>query len=224
MGGKKGKRLYCVKDLEEYLGFDRTQENSDGERKTSDGYKTETILYCRVSSVAQKEDLQKQIQELKDAYPHHTSVISDVASGLNFKRKGLQRLLDATLRGMVQEVVVLHKDRLCRYGIELMESLFDKTGTRFVVHSQSSNGENSTQELAEDLLAITNVFVARNNGRRSAENRRQRAASNNHFGNTRPSDPRRDESSETASVSESTTAQEAQRMVRRGPVDVQPVR
>ena len=67
-----------------------------------------------------KEDLQRQIQDLQEAYPQHI-VLSDVGSGLNLKRKGPLSLLERVLLGVVQEVVVLHKDRLCRYGTELME-------------------------------------------------------------------------------------------------------
>ena len=164
--GGAGKRLYHFHDIQKYLG---------AESKSSDhGQKTQKIIYCRVSSAHQKEDLQRQIQDLSGHYPQHI-IISDIASGLNFKRKGLQTLLDKTFEGLVQEVVVLHKDRLCRYGIEILEYIFQKSGTRFLVHGQETQEpKDDTQELAEDLLAITNVFVARHNGRRSATNRRMR--------------------------------------------------
>jgi len=152
-------------DLCDHLGVDRELEEKDE-------HKTENIIYARVSSVHQQEDLQRQIQDLRTAYPNHT-VLSDVGSGLNFKRKGLQTLLERVLRGVVQEVVVMHKDRLCRYGVELLEFVFKETGTKFVVHGQDEEA-NDTRELADDLLAITTVFVARHNGRRSAANRRRR--------------------------------------------------
>ena len=66
----------------------------------------------------------------------------------------------------------MHKDRLCRYGTELVEFIFKKTGTRLLVYGQHET--TNTQELADDLLAITTVFVARNNGQRSAANRKRR--------------------------------------------------
>ena len=161
--GTKGKRLYNMSDLCDHLGVQTEEKNQQ---------KTETIIYARVSSVYQKEDLQRQIKDLQTAYPQHT-VLSDIGSGLNFTRKGLLTLLERVLRGVVQEVVVMHKDRLCRYGVELLEFIFKKAGTRFVVHGQDAE-PNDTRELADDLLAITTVFVARHNGKRSATNRRRR--------------------------------------------------
>jgi predicted site-specific integrase-resolvase len=163
--GINGKRLYHIADLHRHLGV--TEEESDQEER-----QTEKIIYTRVSSSRQKEDLQRQIQDLQTAFPEH-SVISDIGSGLNFKRKGLSSLLDRVLQGLVKEVVVMHKDMLCRYRSELMEFVFKKAGTRFVVHGQDPES-NNTRELADDLLAITIVFVARHNGQHSAANRRRR--------------------------------------------------
>ena len=65
--------------------------------------------YCRVSSSKQKDDLERQKQSFKETHPEH-EIITDVGSGLNFKRKGLLRLVDETLRGGVEEIVVSHKD------------------------------------------------------------------------------------------------------------------
>ena len=113
--------------------------------------------------------MQRQIDDMQQAYPNHT-VIADVGSGLNFQRKGLQTLLERVHKGVVDEVVVRHKDRLCRYGLELVEWIMEKAGTRLVVLcTPDDEKDNSTRELADDLLAITTVFVARHNGRRSAE-------------------------------------------------------
>lgn len=129
------------------------------------------MCYARVSSHHQAEDLQRQISDLQQAYPHH-EVISDICSGLNFKRKGFTTLLERMYSGEIDEVVVMHRDRLCRYGIEFVQWLFNKKQVRLVVHGQSEASE--TRELADDLLAITNVFVARHNGRRAAANKRAR--------------------------------------------------
>jgi putative resolvase len=138
-------------------------------------------IYARVSSQQQKEagDLQRQIQTLQEAHPDH-EVIQDVGSGLNFKRKGLLSLLERCLQGSVAEVVVADRDRLCRFGLELLEWFFRKCQVRLVVQNQaipsSESGcpEAKTQELAEDLLAVCNFFVARNNGRRAGRNKRRR--------------------------------------------------
>jgi predicted site-specific integrase-resolvase len=82
--------------------------------------------------------------------------------------------LERVYNGDVQEVVITHKDRLCRYGFELVEFFFKKTSTKLVVLGQSVEEHDATRELADDLLAICNYFVAKNNGMRSSENRRKR--------------------------------------------------
>ena len=131
-----------------------------------------TILYARVSSSHQKKagDLQRQIECLQAHCPKYDRVLQDVASGLNFKRKGLLALLDQVERGHVQKVVVSFRDRLARFGLELIERTFRKHGvTLDVVSRTSANVEDhDQQELSEDLLAVCNFFVAKNNGRRAA--------------------------------------------------------
>lgn len=162
--GNSGKRLYHFVDIQNHIGI--TNENDD---------KKESIIYARVSSAHQKEDLQRQIEDLKTAYPNHR-VVSDVGSGINFHRKGLNSILDQCIAGNIAEIVVMHKDRLARFATELLELIFKKTGVKLLVHSKSCQPEtrSETQELAEDLLAITTVFVAKHNGRRSAINRKRR--------------------------------------------------
>lgn len=128
-------------------------------------------IYCRVSNDQQKGDLERQIEELQKAFPDH-QLIQDIGSGVNFKRKGLQTLLERVLSGMVSEVIIMHKDRLARIGYDLLEFIFTKAGTKLVVHG--SNEESKDTELADDLLAVTTHFVASFNGRRAAETRKRR--------------------------------------------------
>ena len=83
--------------------------------KTADNIKTlkitkRKICYCRVSSNKQKDDLKRQILYMKKKYPSH-EIIKDIGSGLNYKRKGLQELLEAGIRGEVEEVMIAYKDR-----------------------------------------------------------------------------------------------------------------
>lgn len=136
------------------------------------------VCYARVSSEKQKEDLDRQIQFLQNSFPHH-QIFHDIGSGLNWKRKGFTSLLDKVYDKLIEEIVVSYRDRLCRFGFELIEWICEKSGTKIVVLntpvcSELREGESHTSELAEDLLAITTVFVARNNGLRSASNRRNR--------------------------------------------------
>lgn len=155
-----GNRLYSIDDIHRIFGGKRQETK-------------EKVIYARVSSSHQKEDLDRQIEDLKQAYPNHR-IIYDVASGLNFSRKGLQALLDGVFDRTIQEVVVAYRDRLCRFGFELFESVFKRFEVRLVVHNKSTDHSTSNPELAEDLLAVVNFFVARNNGKRSSENRKRR--------------------------------------------------
>ena len=188
----------------------------DGENACKEQEKKARIIYARVSSSHQKKagDLQRQIDDLKQTYPGY-EVISDVGSGLNYKRRGFKTILERVNKGLVEEVVVRHKDRLCRYGLELVEWILEKAGTRLVVLSQSAEQTpDATRELADDLLAITTVFVARHNGQRSAENRRRRKRAQ-HGGVTR------DEGAQSAGLSNPVTSLVAGQVDGNSTMDVQ---
>lgn len=120
-------------------------------------------LYVRVSSKKQKDDLDRQIEFLRSKYPDHI-VVKDIASGLNYRRKGLLELLEQSNRGEVNEIVVFSKDRLCRFGYELLEWSFAQNNTKLVVHEQTD--KSPEQEFTEDILAILQVFACRWNGKR----------------------------------------------------------
>ena len=83
------------------------------------------IIYARVSSVGQKQDLKRQILSLQTNYPNY-ELIKDIGSGVNLNRKGLRKIIDYAIRGEIEEVIVMHKDRLCRFGYELIEDLIKK--------------------------------------------------------------------------------------------------
>ena len=123
-----------------------------------------TIVYARVSSRKQQDDLERQIAYLKAKEPH-AEVISDIASGLNFKRRGLKALLERSLRGDKLTVVVAHRDRLARFGFDLIEWLIERNGGQIVVLSKSHH-TSPTDELFQDLLAILSSFAARMPGLR----------------------------------------------------------
>src|SRR5690606_4886908 len=153
-----GSRKYRARDI------DALFEGSEADKEEK-----KAICYARVSSAHQEEDLQRQIDYLKEKFPEH-EIIQDIGSGLNWKRKGFMSLLEQVYDGTVEEVVVTYKDRLCRFGFELLEWIFKKSGTKLVVLSQTErNEENDSRE-----LAITTVFVARNNGLRTGQNRKRR--------------------------------------------------
>ena len=126
------------------------------------------IIYCRVSSKKQMDDLERQTDFLKSKYPSYI-VVTDIASGINWKRKGLKTILEQSMLGDVEEIVVAHRDRLCRFAFELLEFIFNKSGTKLIIHNE--NTEKSTdQELADDILSIVHVYSCRNMGRRRYSN------------------------------------------------------
>jgi predicted site-specific integrase-resolvase len=123
------------------------------------------ICYCRVSTASQKEDLARQIQFFKLNYPDYT-IISDNGSGINFKRKGFKTILDDAIKGYIEEVVVTHKDRLCRFGFELIEGIIrEQSNGKIVVLNQKKTSPE--QELVDDLISIITVFSSRLYGLRS---------------------------------------------------------
>src|SRR5712692_4060824 len=128
-----------------------------------------TIVYARVSGVAQKPDLANQINAL-EAYCKQQSIkvdewMSDIGSGLNYKRKQFLRLMEMVELGQVRRIVIAHLDRLVRFGYDYFEAFCQRHNTEIVV----INGEAMPpeQELVRDLLAIITVFGARLHGLRS---------------------------------------------------------
>jgi predicted site-specific integrase-resolvase len=106
-------------------------------------------------------------------YPGYT-VISDVGSGINFKRKGLLSLLSKCKQGCIREVVVASRDRLCRFAFELLEWFFKEHNIQLKVHFDAD--QSPEQELGDDLLSIVQVFCCRRNGkRRYGESRKRKA-------------------------------------------------
>ena len=128
-----------------------------------------TIVYARVSGVSQKPDLANQINAL-EAYCKQQSIkvdewMSDIGSGLNYKRKQFLRLMEMVELGQVRRIVIAHRDRLVRFGYDYFEAFCQRHNTEIVV----INGEamSPEQELVRDLLAIITVFGARLHGLRS---------------------------------------------------------
>lgn len=150
-----GQRLY---NLSKYLQSQGAAQPSEHPTEK------ERICYCRVSSQGQMDDLERQIQYMHSKFPNHR-IISDIGSGINFKRRGLRSILELASKGMVSEVVVAYRDRLCRFAFELVEWVLQLHGVKLLVLHQEVDSSGQT-ELAEDLLAIVNVFNCRVNGKR----------------------------------------------------------
>jgi putative resolvase len=137
------------------------------------------IAYCRVSSSKQKDDLNRQIESFKKTHPDY-EIISDIGSGLNFRRKNLLRMVDAVLCGNVEEIVIAHKDRLCRFSYELISWICDRAKTKLIVQNQ--NLHTREQELSEDLMAIIHVFSCRHHGMRRYESSKNKTQTKSRTG------------------------------------------
>jgi putative resolvase len=121
------------------------------------------ICYCRVSSAKQRDDLERQIAVMRERYPD-AEIVKDIGSGLNFKRKGLRAILLRLLAGDKLTLVVAHRDRLARFGFELIQYLVEQNGGTVVVLDQTVHSP--TTELTQDLLTILTVFSCRMHGLR----------------------------------------------------------
>ena len=118
-----------------------------------------TIGYCRVRGKSQSDDLTSQVAYLQKHYPE-AEIIKDFGSGINFKRKGLRTLLERVLRGDKLRVVVAHRDRLARFGGNVIQFLVEQNGGEVVVLNETVYGS-LQEELTADLLAILHGFFCR---------------------------------------------------------------
>jgi len=137
-----------------------------------------TLVYARVSGVAQKPDLANQVKAL-ETYCREQQIkvdewMQDIGSGLNYKRKHFNQLMELVELGQVRRIIIAHRDRLVRFGYEYFEAFCERHHTELVV----VNGDSLSpeQELVRDLIAIVTVFSARLHGLRSYQKVLQDAA------------------------------------------------
>jgi excisionase family DNA binding protein len=134
-----------------------------------------TINYARVSSHEQKQDLVRQAQVLEafssvNGWQYET--IQDLGSGLNYQKKGLQKLLKRIMQGDVARLVITHKDRLLRFGAELVFAVCEEFETEVVIINKTSEEVTFEQELVQDMIELITVFSARLYGSRSKKNKK----------------------------------------------------
>lgn len=133
-----------------------------------------TICYARVSSHDQKADLDRQDAVLSAhclSQGWEFDVIRDLGSGLNFKKKGLQKLIERLLSGEVGRLVITNKDRLLRFGSELIFSICEHHEVEVVILNKKEDAT-FEEDLASDVLEIITVFSARLYGARSGKNKK----------------------------------------------------
>jgi len=132
-----------------------------------------TVCYARVSSNDQKEDLERQhgmLEAYCAAKGWRSETIKDLGSGMNYRKKGLNRLLEMILRKQMKRLVLTHKDRLLRFGAELVFALCEHQNIEIVIINKGER-PSFEQELAQDVLEIITVFSARLYGSRSKKNK-----------------------------------------------------
>lgn len=157
--GGNGYRYYSQKQLNEVLGVEETSKK--------------VIGYCRVSSNKQKDDLDRQVENM-DKYLSSLNceytIIKDIGSGINYSKKGLKQLIKLINNQEVSKVVVFYKDRLLRFGFELVEYMANINGCEIEV--LDSTEKTDEQELVEDLIQIVTVFSCRLQGKRANKTRK----------------------------------------------------
>ena len=131
------------------------------------------ISYCRVSRNKQKDDLERQIENMKlylNAQGKPYEIISDIGSGINYKKKGLQDLIKRISQNQVEKVVVIHKDRLTQFGFELIEYVANLHHCDIKIIDNTEKTEQ--EELVEDLVQMIRVFCYKSQSKRVNKTKR----------------------------------------------------
>jgi predicted site-specific integrase-resolvase len=159
-----GQRLYNVeKYIKDQKGYEEVKEDVvEGVDKKNNERKK--ICYVRVSTLNQKEDLIRQKNYMQEKYPKY-EIIEDIGSGINFNRRGFRKIIEYAIEGKIEIIVVAYKDRLTRFGFELIEDLIKKYSKGTIIETNKTEKE-PKEELVEDVLQILNVYTAKLNGMR----------------------------------------------------------
>lgn len=158
----KGRKLYTH---EQYLDFIHQPIIEDNDKLT--------IIYSRVSSHNQKNDLKTQIEFIEKYCTVNQinvdNVYSDIGSGLNYKRKNLNKLIGEIISGKINKIIIAHKDRLMRFGFEIIEKLcYDNNVELVIINEEKLSPQ---EEMVTDLMSIIHVFSSRLYGLRTYKNK-----------------------------------------------------
>ena len=159
-------RRYDINDLDYYL----LHKDDEPVIKKNNN---KAICYARVSSSDQKEDLERQalvLEEYCKSNNYKFETIKDLGSGLNYKKKGLLNLINKIINKEIDKIIITYKDRLIRFGYELIEHLCKKNNVEIIVLNNDEKDKN--QELVEDMLSIIIVFSSRLYGSRSKKSKK----------------------------------------------------
>ena len=133
-----------------------------------------TIAYARVSSSDQKEDLERQhavLEAFCNKNGWQAEIIRDLGSGMNYNKKGLLQLLELMVHGQMSRLVITHKDRLLRFGAEIVFRICELKGIEVVIINKGEQ-PSFEEELTRDVMEIMTVFCAKLYGRRSHQSKK----------------------------------------------------
>lgn len=156
------KRLYNVK---KYLDENKCKNNICENLDDLDDKTELKICYVRVSSHSQKDDLERQKEIMTHKYPKYL-IIEEIGSGLNLNKRGIKKIIHLAIQGKVKELVIAYRDRLTRFGYELIEELITKYSKGKIIVLSEQDKLEPEEELVKDMMAIMNVYVAKMNGLR----------------------------------------------------------
>ncbi len=156
------KRLYNVN---KFLEDNKCKENICNNLDDLDKETRLNIAYIRVSSQTQKNDLERQKQLMVHKFPNHI-IIEDIGSGLNLNKRGIRKIIHLAIEGKINELVVAHRDRLTRFGFELIEEIINKYSKGKIVILSEPDKLEPEEEIVKDIMSIMNVYVAKINGLR----------------------------------------------------------
>jgi len=152
-------RRYSIDTLRVYSN---TKEFKTHENKTS---QLRCAVYARVSAPKQKGDLARQIESVKETVKNSglipVKVYTDIASGVNDKRKGLKKMLDDVPKRLFDNVVVKYKDRLSRFGSNIIRQYLQSWGAELTIINSLGNKSIPETELITDLTAILYFFMGK---------------------------------------------------------------
>jgi len=157
-----GKRLYNVTKFLKDRKIETEQPDIIDELDKMDRL---NICYIRVSSQNQKDDLESQRKLMREQYPKHY-IIEDIGSGLNLNKRGIKKIIHMAISGKVNELVIAYRDRLTRFGYELIEELIIKYSKGKIIILSEEDKIEPEEELVKDVMSIMNVYVAKMNGLR----------------------------------------------------------
>lgn len=128
------------------------------------------ICYVRVSTQNQKDDLKHQKDYMVKKYKDY-EIIEDIGSGINFNRHGLRKIIKLAIEGKINKLVVAYKDRLTRFGYELIEDIIKEYSNGEIIIENENKIKEPEEELVYDVLQILNVYTAKMNGLRKYKNK-----------------------------------------------------